>query len=949
MENPTESSTEMASFGLRKRLVIVGHGMVGHHLLASCVDRGLTSTWDITIIGEEPRPAYDRVHLSSLFDGATPDDLSLVQDHHVSDPAVTVRTGVQATAVDRNTRIVTLSDGTLCAYDHLVLALGSTPFVPPIPGIVGEGSFVYRTIEDLQETQAYAAGCRTGVVMGGGLLGLEAANALRLLGVKTLVIEMAPRLMAVQIDEGGAKALRRHVEELGLEVHTGFATSAIERHADGRVSAVSAADGTRIEADLLVVAAGIRPRDDLARSMGLTVGERGGVAIDDLCRTSDPQVSAIGECAVHAGRIYGLVAPGYAMAKVVAAHLDAEIVGNSEMPNPPLAGLSLADSSVRDSSVADSSLADAWSLETSFVDSTLDALSSSTALPTFTGADNSTVLKLLGVDVACVGDAHATGDDTREVVVADPIAGTYQKVILQHSKVVGAVLVGRKDAYSMLVQMARGVIPTPTDLLSMLTPSASGVPALGVGALPDVATICSCHNVTKGAISEAIREGDLSDMSQIKSCTKAGTGCGSCVAMVKDLLTAELKAAGKVVNNNLCEHFALSRAQMFTIVHATGITTFAQLIAEHGRGRGCEICKPTAASIFATIHNNYVLAGEEASLQDSNDHFLANIQRNGTYSVIPRVPGGEILPDQLIALGTVAKKYALYTKITGGQRVDLLGARIEQLPSIWSELIDAGFESGHAYGKALRTVKSCVGSTWCRYGVQDSVAMAIALELRYRGLRAPHKFKLAVSGCARECAEAQSKDVGVIATENGWNLYVGGNGGMRPRHAVLFATDLTDEMLVKLIDRYLMLYVRTADRLERTANWQEKFEGGFEELQRIIIEDSLGIAADLEAQMERHVATYACEWKTTIESPEHAARFVTFVNAPTQSDPDITFDSERSQPRPNHIAPILPATAEPTWIPTASTVGPASSAQLMVLSSGQLAGPGVPVSIGARP
>ncbi len=893
----------------RKQLVIVGHGMVGHHLLVLCVEGGLTKSWDITIIGEEPRPAYDRVHLSSLFDGATPDDLSLVQDHHVSDPAVTVLTGVQATAVDRTTQTVTLSNGTTCTYDHLVLALGSTPFVPPIPGIIGEGSFVYRTIEDLQETQAYAAGCQTGVVMGGGLLGLEAANALRLLGVKTHVIEVAPRLMAVQIDEGGAKALRRHVEELGLEVHTGFATSAIERHGDGRVAAVSAADGTRIEADLLVVAAGIRPRDDLARTMGLTVGDRGGVVIDDHCVTSDPLVSAIGECALHRGRIYGLVAPGYAMADVVAGQLASKdtlsaLAGLTAVaPLTAVAGLSAV-------APLTANIAELTSSSELFAQSTDgEAGSKTTPPPRFTGADNSTVLKLLGVDVACVGDAHASGENTHEVVVADPIAGTYQKVVVRDSAVVGAVLVGRKDAYSMLVQMARGAIATPTDLLSMLTPSASGIPALGVGALPDVATICSCHNVTKGAICEAIRDNDLSDVGQIKACTKAGTGCGSCVGMLKDLLTAELKAAGKAINNNLCEHFAFSRAQMFTIVQATGINTFAQLIAEHGIGRGCEICKPTAASIFASIHNNYVLAGEEASLQDSNDHFLANIQRNGTYSVIPRVPGGEILPDQLIALGTVAKKYALYTKITGGQRVDLLGARIEQLPSIWSELIDAGFESGHAYGKALRTVKSCVGSTWCRYGVQDSVAMAIALELRYRGLRAPHKFKLAVSGCARECAEAQSKDVGVIATENGWNLYVGGNGGMRPRHAVLLATDLNDEVLVKLIDRYLMLYVRTADRLERTANWQEKFEGGFDELQRVIVEDSLGIANELEAQVERHVATYACEWKTTIENPENAGRFVTFVNAPSQSDPDITFDSERGQPRP--AAQIVQITSKP--------------------------------------
>jgi nitrite reductase (NADH) large subunit len=297
------------------------------------------------------------------------------------------------------------------------------------------------------------------------------------------------------------------------------------------------------------------------------------------------------------------------------------------------------------------------------------------------------------------------------------------------------------------------------------------------------------------------------------------------------------------------------------------------------------------------LWNDYVLDEKHVGLQDTNDTFLANMQKKGTYSVIPRVAGGEITPDKLIVLGQVAKKYNLYTKITGGQRIDLFGARVQHLPAIWKELVEAGFETGHAYGKALRTVKSCVGSTWCRYGVQDSVAMALYIENRYKGLRAPHKFKSAVSGCTRECAEAQSKDFGVIATENGWNLFVGGNGGMKPRHAELFATDLDDETLIKYIDRFLMFYVRTADRLQRTSVWMSNLEGGLEYLQQVVIEDSLGIAAELDAQMDNIVGTYQCEWKTTIENPERMKRFEQFVNADAEDD-QIVFVQERGQPRP---------------------------------------------------
>jgi len=333
------------------------------------------------------------------------------------------------------------------------------------------------------------------------------------------------------------------------------------------------------------------------------------------------------------------------------------------------------------------------------------------------------------------------------------------------------------------------------------------------------------------------------------------------------------------------------------MIRVEEIKSFDELLAKHGKGKGCDICKPLVASILASCWNDYILKNNHLSLQDTNDYYLANMQKDGTYSVVPRIPGGEIKPEGLIAIGQIAQKYDLYTKITGGQRIDLFGARVNQLPLIWKELIEAGFESGHAYGKSMRTVKSCVGSTWCRYGMNDSVAMAIEVEKRYRGLRSPHKIKLAVSGCTRECAEAQSKDVGIIATENGWNLYVCGNGGMKPRHADLLASDLDDETLIRYIDRFLMFYIRTGDRLQRTSVWMDNLEGGLDYLKEVVMNDSLGIAAQLEQEMENVVNTYECEWKRTVEDPESVKRFSHFVNSETD-DSNVVFVRERQQIRP---------------------------------------------------
>jgi nitrite reductase (NADH) large subunit len=815
----------------RRTLVIAGHGMVGHKLVEELTDRGAPADWDIVVFCEERRMAYDRVHLSSFFEGVSADDLSLVDPALLDVPGVRIHVGDPAIRIDREARTVTSAMGRTVTYDALVLATGSTPFVPPVPGNDAEGCFVYRTIDDLEAIADFAVGCRNGAVVGGGLLGLEAANALRSLGLDTHVVEFAPRLMPVQVDEGGGAALRHRIEDLGVHVHTGCQTTEVAVGERGQVVAMQFADGEPLEVDLVVFSAGIRPRDDLARGCGLEIAERGGIVVDDQCRTSDPAVFAIGECAVAGGRTWGLVAPGYQMARVVAEQL---ITGTAA---------------------------------------------------SFTGADLSTKLKLLGIDVASFGSLEGP----EAVTYVDPIGHVYRKLLVdpEGPRLLGGILVGDAAGYDVLLAMARGDLPTPAEVATLAAPSAAALD-MGPDQLGDGALICSCNNVTKGEICQAVCDG---------ATTKAGSTCGGCKPLVATITKAHLKSLGREVSDAICEHFDHTRQQLFDLLRFERIESFSELLRRHGSGRGCEVCKPAVASMLASLTNRYILDDEDASLQDTNDHFLANLQKDGTYSVVPRVPGGEITPEQLIAIGQVAEEFGLYTKITGGQRIDLFGARVEQLPTIWGRLIAAGMESGHAYGKALRTVKSCVGLTWCRYGVQDSTSMAIELEERYRGLRSPHKLKMAVSGCTRECAEAQSKDVGVIATEKGWNLFVAGNGGMRPRHATLLATDLDDETLIRTIDRFLMFYVRTADRLERTSVWFEKLEGGVDHLREVLFDDSLGIAAELDAAMANHVATYECEWKATIESPERLARFRSFVNT-DEPDPTVVFVKERGQIRP---------------------------------------------------
>jgi nitrite reductase (NADH) large subunit len=832
---------------VRQRTVaVIGHGMVGHRFVEALRARDTDGAWRIVVFGEEADAAYDRVGLSSYVGAWDRSLLALTGNEYAGDHLVELRLGNAVVAIDRDAKRVTAADGSELDYDALVLATGSYPFVPPVPGTDSAGCHVYRTLDDLDaiRTDAEAAlACdpeAVGIVVGGGLLGLEAANALRLLGIRPHVVEFAPRLMPLQVDQAGGEHLLRSVRELGIGVTVGAGTSAIEQIGEGANRLrVTLSNDEVIDAALLVFSAGVRPRDELANVAGLEIAERGGVVCDLSCATSDSDIYAIGEVAAVEGRCYGLVGPGYTTAEVVADRL---LGGDAEFP----------------------------------------------------GADLSTKLKLLGVDVASFGDALAGTPGALEVVVSDPIGGTYAKLVLSDDAqtLLGGVLVGDASSYGVLRPLVGS--PLPGDPVALIAPAGSGAgPAIGVGALPDEAQICSCNNVTKAALCSAIADGACT-VADLKGGTAAGTSCGSCVPLLSQLLTAK----GVEVSKALCEHFSQPRTELFEIVKASGVRTFTGLIERYGTGTGCDICKPVVASILASTSSEHILDGEQASLQDTNDHFLANLQRNGTYSVVPRVPGGDITPEQLILIGEIARDFGLYTKITGGQRIDMFGATVDQLPQIWMRLVEGGMESGHAYGKSLRTVKSCVGTDWCRYGQQDSVQMAIDLELRYRGLRAPHKIKMAVSGCARECAEARGKDVGVIATEAGWNLYVAGNGGMTPKHAQLLASDLDSDTLVRYIDRFLMYYIRTADRLQRTAPWLDELDGGLDHLREVIIDDSLGLAGDFEAAMERHVDGYTCEWKAVLNDPDKLARFVSFVNAPGVPDPTVEFTEKNGRKIP---------------------------------------------------
>ena len=838
------------------KIAVIGNGMVGHRFVEDLLDKAPADQFEITIFCEEPRKAYDRVHLSSYFSHHTAEELSLVREGFYEKHGVNVLVGERAITINRQDKVIHSNTGRSIYYDKLVMATGSYPWIPSIKGADTQDCFVYRTIEDLNAIEACARRSKRGAVVGGGLLGLEAAGALKNLGVETHVIEFAPMLMAEQLDLMGGEQLRSKIERLGVQVHTSKNTLEIVNQGQDARKTMLFADGSALEIDFIVFSTGIRPQDKLAAQCGLEIATpRGGITINSHCQTSDPDVYAIGECASWNHQIFGLVAPGYKMAQIVADNLLG--VENH-----------------------------------------------------FTGADLSAKLKLLGVDVGGIGDTHGRTPNARSYVYLDESKEVYKRLIVSEDNktLLGAVLVGDTGDYGNLLQLVLNAIELPENPDTLILPAYANSPksALGVDKLPDSAQICSCFDVTKGDLVKAINKG-CHTVAALKAETKAGTGCGGCVPLITQVLNAELAKAGIETNNNLCEHFAFSRQELYHLIRVENIKSFEQLLQKYGQGYGCEVCKPTVGSLLASCWNDYVLEPELTPLQDTNDNFLGNIQKDGTYSVIPRSAGGEITPEGLMEIGRIAREYNLYTKITGSQRIGMFGAQKDDLPEIWRQLINAGFETGHAYAKALRMAKTCVGSTWCRFGVGDSVGFGVELENRYKGIRTPHKMKFGVSGCTRECAEAQGKDVGIIATEKGWNLYVCGNGGMKPRHADLLAADLDMDTVITYLDRFMMFYIRTADKLTRTSVWLENLEGGIDYLRSVIIDDKLNLNAQLEGELLRLREKVICEWRETVENPQAQVRFRHFINSP-QRDPNVQVISERQQHRPATPYERIPVT-----------------------------------------
>ena len=830
-----------------REVVILGGGPAAHRLADALHARDADRTLRVTVLSEEVHLPYDRVALSTRLDGAV--DLTLQPTGVWDTEHIILSRNTRADAVDTVAQTVTTATGSVLHYDDLVFATGSSAPVPEIPG--SDLARVYRTIDDVDNLTAEIGRVRDErgrparvLVAGGGLLGLEAAGGLSRLGADAAIVHSGSWLMSAQLDEGAGQALGRIIAGQGISLHLGTRPRAILTTEDGAsVTGVKFSNGSTVEADIVVFAIGIRPRDELAAAAGIALGPRGGIEIGTDCASSAASVWAIGEVASFNGSCTGLVAPANAMAEVDADRL---LGGTAE----------------------------------------------------FTSVDDATRLKLSGVDVASFGDALATTEHALEIVYADPARGLYQKIVTTNDAktLLGGIFVGDASPYASLRPLLGSTLAS--EPAAYLSAAGGDGPS---DELPDAALVCSCNNVSVGAVRDAVHGSDgepCTTLPALKVCSRAGTQCGSCVPLVKKILETELTRAGVTVSRALCEHFPLSRQELYESVRVLELRSFDDIVARFGTGRGCDVCKPAVASILASQTDAYILDAGRGTLQDTNDRAMANMQKDGSYSVVPRIPGGEITPQKLAVIAQVATDYGLYTKITGGQRIDMFGARLDQLPEIWRILVDAGFESGQAYGKALRNVKSCVGSTWCRFGVQDSVSMAIQLELRFRGLRAPHKFKFGVSGCARECAEARGKDIGVIATDTGWNLYVGGNGGFQPTHGQLLASDLDDDTLIRYIDRYMMYYIRTADRLQRTARWMEDLDGGIDHVRAVVVEDSLGLADELERAMAAHVDNYEDEWAATLADPERLKRFRPFVNAPDATDPTLARVSERGQLRP---------------------------------------------------
>jgi nitrite reductase (NADH) large subunit len=769
---------------MRQKLVLIGNGMAGVRVLEELLERA-PDRYDVTVFGAEPHPTYNRIMLSPVLAGEKKFDDIVTHDRAwYAENGFDLRAGVRIDAIDRGAREVVAADGSRFPYDRLVIATGSHPFVIPVPGRDLPGVITFRDIADVDAMVAAAGNGKRAVVIGGGLLGLEAANGLLARGMTVTVVHLMATVMERQLDDAAGHLLRRELERRGLAVITEANTECI--FGDAHVAGVRLKDGREIPADLVVMAVGIKPNGDLGKAAGLAANR--GLIVDDRMVTSDEAILAVGECVEHRGQSYGLVAPLYEMAKVAADQL------------------------------------------------------AGTAESTYQGSVTSTKLKVTGIDVFSAG-AFGADKESEDIVFRDAARGIYKRIILKENRIVGAVLYGDTADGARLFQLLRAGedVSEERDTL-MFGPVAGGAapdPLDAVAALPAEAEICGCNGVCKGKIVDAIAAKGLQSVEDVRAHTKASASCGFCTGLVEKLLKCTLGDAFQAGSSvkPVCGCTSYGHDEVRKLIRAKEMRTIPEVMQELGwnSANGCSKCRPAL--------NYYLLCEYPGEYRDDaqsrfvNERVHANIQKDGTYSVVPRMWGGTTSAAELRAIADVVDRYQIPSvKVTGGQRIDLLGVKKDQLPAVWADLNKAGLVSGHAYGKALRTVKTCVGSEWCRFGTQDSTSMGIALERATWGAWTPHKVKMAVSGCPRNCAEATVKDFGVVAVDSGWELHVGGAAGMHVRATDLLCKVETSEEVLDYCCAFLQLYREEGRYLERPWPWIERV--GIAYLQRRIVEDA---------------------------------------------------------------------------------------------------------------
>ncbi len=815
----------------KQKLVVIGNGTAGARVVEEILKR-VPGRFDISMFGAEPYGNYNRILLSNVLNQTQePQEIFLNPLSWYKENSIHLHAGIKAFKIDRERRVVLgvnvpqgqlpyahnddilpKSDIVEESYDHVIIATGSRPFVPPMEGFGAPGTFLFRTIDDCSAIAQYARDCRKAAVIGGGLLGLEAARGLLTHNVEVTVIEAAAQLMAAQLDQESGQLLRRTMESMGLRVLTGTKTAKIHSR-DGQISSLSFADGTTLETDMVIVSAGIRPITEVAQNSRIAVNK--GIVCDDQMRTSDADIFVLGECAEHRGKLYGLVDPIWEQARVLA-----------------------------------------------------DVITEKNPQATYTGSKTGTKLKVMGVELLSLGEKEQGQPSDEVVTYREPNRAIYKKLIIRDDRIYGAILLGDTQGGDLLMQMFLNEERLPSKRSELFFGSVKNAILINVADLPDNAQICNCNGVCKKEITDAILDANCKTVAAVGKKTKAGKGCGSCRGLIAQLIESCL---GEVTYDP-SEHFyvpgiPLEKSQLVAEVKSRGLKSVSAVFQELAGGKEDPDSKVGLASLLKTIWpKEYV---DERDARFINDRVHANIQKDGTFSVVPRIYGGVTSPEELMRIAQAAMKYKVkMVKITGGQRIDLLGVRKEDLPSIWKDL---GMPSGHAYTKAFRTCKSCVGTDFCRYGVGDSIALAQKIERRFQGIESPHKMKLATAGCPRNCSEAYVKDIGAVAIEGGqWEIYVGGAAGSSVRKGDLLCTVNSHDDVLKYIGRFIQYYREHAKYLERTYGFAERI--GIEILKGILVQDSLGICAQLDERIAEAVEAYRDPWQEA-EFPAYPHQF----------------------------------------------------------------------------